>query len=272
MPRPPIARKRRRSRKRVLYDYVARWHKPGLGLDLGEWMHMEALGYGERLARGQLTDAMTVALLEYTHSTLEDDVVNLAPTWSERLARIIEALMQRRIRPEGLTAEEIECLRRLAQLENEYGRLGGDRLREYTSEGRAMYEPPPEPIVRAYADIRQTFPVLMMKLEDQVRERLYSTDVIKLGRYAPMIQLGQRSSAVTRLAALRADLGKKYLDPNASAEYRRACVRKWKQLALARAAQNEAAHRALLEHNRRVREAHRNDLAPPADAGAFLIV
>jgi hypothetical protein len=270
MPRPPVARKRRRSRKRVLYDYVARWHTPGLGLDIGEWMHMQALGYGKRLARGQLTDTMTVALIEYTLATLEDDVVNLAPTWSERLARFIEALMRRRLR--GLTAEEADCLRRLERLEGEYGRLGGDRLTEYSAEGRALYEPPPESIISAYAEIRETFPDLMKELEGQVKEHLSSTDVITLGRYAPTIQLGQRSSAVTKLAALRADLGKRYLDLGATANYRRACVRKWKQLALARVVRDEEAHRALLEDNKRIRAAHRNDPGPPADAGAFLIV
>src|SRR5262245_42888084 len=99
MPKPPAPREQRRSRKRFFCACMARWHEPDLGLGLGEWMHLQAHGYGKWLARGQLTDAMTVALIAYTLADLEDDVINIAPTWSERLARMIDALIQRRIRP-----------------------------------------------------------------------------------------------------------------------------------------------------------------------------
>jgi hypothetical protein len=272
MPKPPAPRERRRSRKRVLFDYMARWHEPGLGLDLGEWMHLHALGYGKWLARGQLTDTMTLALIAYKLADLKDDVINVAPTWGERFTLLTEALAHRESFSGRLPPDEATCLSRLRQLRNQHASYGGDHLVAYTAQGQAHYEPPPSPVIDGYLRIKMAFPALMKELEDGLAELYGSTEEIEFGRYAPIIYIGQRNSAFSKLAALRADLGRKYLDPNSTLAYRKACVRKWKQAALARAVRDEDSHRLLLEHNRRAREAHREGGRPPANAGAFLIV
>ena len=184
MPDPPVSRGVRRTRKPLLYGYLARWHDPVGGLDPFESGHLYASGYGRWISRGRLTDRMTVVLIEYTLALLLYDVRNVAPSYGERLASTAEALARLQVRPGGLTPDEVNCLAELQELHDAYSASGGDVIVGY-DEGRRYYRPPPEDVASRQASIHQRFPTLMNKLTAEVTDRITSTDEIKLGRYAP---------------------------------------------------------------------------------------
>ena len=251
----------RASRKPVLYGYLTRWYDPDWGLDPWEWTYLVDAGYERWLRRNRLTADMVVKLLSYTLDSLDAEAANISLGLTSKVERMWQVL-QRRVafaRNGGQappTSEELACLKALSQFEEALTDHGGDHFLAIDGHGRSIYANPTPQIMSAFAAIQRRFPTLMANLARQVGAEIGSPETLKLGRYAPPFRLGEAEHARAQAARLRQELGSKFLSPEASAGYRAARVRKWRQLACAGAARAEERERARSEQNKEARDAY----------------
>jgi hypothetical protein len=232
------------------------------------------LGYSPWLKKSKLTARMTVTLLFYTLSNLYYFAAGRPTHRADLRAHMIELLQQRRIRPTGLTDEEQQLGRALVHLEEIVTANHGPLFTYDPKTDSLRPEREAKNIAQAWAAIQERWPAETRSLAAQVARLHGSEETLKLGHRPgdPVIHLGEQADYAAKAEQLRGELGDKFLSPTATASYRAACARKWKQHALARAARDQELERAQREHNKRARDAHENDSGTPPKPYAFLIV
>jgi hypothetical protein len=234
----PQQRTSRATRKSVLYGYLRRWYEPGLGLDPFEWLELERQGFGRWLVRDRLTADMVVALILYTLDVLDGDAEDRLIHPAQEREQMMELLRMRVHSPTGdqpaeLRDEERRCLAALEKLDKIVVDHGGPIFRIRDEDGTVEPAPEPERIANAWRATRSRFRSTIDSLGGQVATARDTTEKLRLGprRRDPVIHLGDRAAARAKALRLRADVGPRFLDPEAMPSYRAACVRKWKQLA-----------------------------------------
>jgi hypothetical protein len=200
------------------------------------WNALATAGW---LERRRLTDGMTVDLLLYALDDLRYFAAERPIHRADLRARMIELLQRRRIRPGGLARDEEDLGRALAQLEAVVNDHGGP-LFVVSEDSKVTPGPEPKQVAQAWSAIRKRWPDLTRELVDEVTWHETTQRVVRLGEGSRRltIPLGEQARYATQADALEAELGPKFLDPDATSRYRAACVRKWKQLAARRQARS----------------------------------
>jgi hypothetical protein len=129
-----------------------------------------------------------------------------------------------------------------------------------------VYVPEHPDTWREWNTIRTTYRSVIDEALTLLFDSIESNELRRLGEgpRSPRFHLGERARELSYANQLGRELGPGFLDPNASSSHRAACVRKWKQLALAApppAAPTHTRHhprtRPLTIQARRLRQADR---------------
>jgi hypothetical protein len=264
MPTPPIPSRRRATRKPLVYALLRRWNEPALaGIDYFEYEHLKSLGYGRWLRRGRLTAEMIADLLFHELDCRRYFAANIALGGSEERDRIAVII---RGRGDAITDEERACLETIESLQRRSAKRRPQAITAYTDEDEAVYVPEHPDTWREWNTIRTTYRSVIDEALTLLFDSIESNELRRLGEgpRSPRFHLGERARELSYANQLGRELGPGFLDPNASSSHRAACVRKWKQLALAApppAAPTHTRHhprtRPLTIQARRLRQADR---------------
>jgi hypothetical protein len=224
---------RRATRKPLLYDLLERWYQPDLlGLDWEERMQLESEGHERWLKRGRLTAEMTVALLDHTLISWEAMGEERPRHPADERSRIVWRLRGQMAAQANVDREHRECLLALERLERHVANHGGPHFTIGVT-GKLQSLPESAFVEREWRAIQQRFPALITTVRNELvraatsENRVPLTDRIR-------IAVGENQRHADAAAALRAELGRRFLSPTATIPYRASRVRKWRQLAARR--------------------------------------